>query len=151
MLSNHLISAMPFSSCPQSFSASESFLISQLFASGSQSIGASASASVPLMNIQELFSLGWTGLISSLFKGLSRVLQHHMENGWNSPGKNTGEDCHFLLQGIFPTQGWNPGLLHCRQILYPLSHQGNPLYMHECGERIYKNLSAHLMRCHLLK
>ena len=34
--------------------------------------------------------------------------------------------CHFLLQGIFPTQGLNPGLLHCRQMLYPLSHQGRP-------------------------
>ena len=36
---------------------------------------------------------------------------------WNSPGQNTGEGCHFLLQGIFPTQGSKPGLLHCRQIL----------------------------------
>ena len=42
----------------------------------------------------------------------------------DSPGKNTGVDCHALLQGIFPTQGWNPGLLHCRRILYCLSHQG---------------------------
>ena len=32
---------------------------------------------------------------------------------WDSPGKNTGTGCHALLQGIFPTQGWNPGLLHC--------------------------------------
>ena len=37
---------------------------------------------------------------------------------WNSPGKNTGMCCHFLLQGIFPTQRLNPGLLHCRQILF---------------------------------
>ena len=42
----------------------------------------------------------------------------------NSPGKNTGVGCHALLQGIFPTQGSNPGLLHCRQILYWLCHQG---------------------------
>ena len=41
----------------------------------------------------------------------------------DSPGKNTGVGCHFLLQGIFLTQGLNPGLLHCRQMLYPLSHQ----------------------------
>ena len=41
---------------------------------------------------------------------------------WNSPGKNTGVGSCFLFQGIFPTQGWNPGLLHCRQILYHLSH-----------------------------
>ena len=46
---------------------------------------------------------------------------------WDSPGKNTGVGCHFLLQGIFLTQGLNPGLLHCRQILHCLSHQGSPL------------------------
>ena len=44
---------------------------------------------------------------------------------WNSPGKNTGVRCHSLLQGIFLTQGSNPGLLHCRQIPYHLSHQGS--------------------------
>ena len=42
---------------------------------------------------------------------------------WNSPGKNTGVDCHPLLQRKFPTQGLNPGLLHCRQILYRLSYK----------------------------
>ena len=45
------------------------------------------------------------------------------------PGKNTGANCHFLLQGVFPTQGSNPTLLcllYCRQILYPLSHQESP-------------------------
>ena len=45
---------------------------------------------------------------------------------WNSPGKNTGVGCNFILQGIFPTQGSNLDLLHCRQILYHLSHQGSP-------------------------
>ena len=44
----------------------------------------------------------------------------------DSPGKNTGVGCHALLQGIFLTQGSNPDLLHCRQILYHLSHQGSP-------------------------
>ena len=43
---------------------------------------------------------------------------------WDFPGKNTRVGCHFLLQGIFPTQGLNPGLVNCRQILYHLSHQG---------------------------
>ena len=43
---------------------------------------------------------------------------------WDSPGKNTGVRCHFLLQGIFPTQESNPGLLHCRQVLYQLSYEG---------------------------
>ena len=44
----------------------------------------------------------------------------------DSLGKNTGVRCYALLQGIFPTQGLNPGLLHCRQILYHLSHQASP-------------------------
>ena len=45
----------------------------------------------------------------------------------DSPGKNTGVGCHALLQGIFPIQGLNLGLPHCRWILYSLSHQGSPL------------------------
>ena len=45
---------------------------------------------------------------------------------WNSLGQNTGVDSLSLLQGIFPIQGLNPGLPHCRQILYQLSHQGRP-------------------------
>ena len=44
---------------------------------------------------------------------------------WDSPGKNTGVGCHFLLQGIFLTRGSNPGLLHCRRILYQLRYQGS--------------------------
>jgi len=66
-------SVVPFSSCPQSFPASGSFPKSQLFASGGQSIGASASATVLPMNIQGWFLLGLTGLISLQSKGLSRV------------------------------------------------------------------------------
>ena len=46
----------------------------------------------------------------------------------DSPGKNTGVSCHALLQGILPTQGLNPGLPHCRQILYHLSHQRSPIW-----------------------
>ena len=45
---------------------------------------------------------------------------------WNSPGQDTGVGSHSLLQGIFPTQGSNPGLPHCRLILYQLSHKGSP-------------------------
>ena len=45
---------------------------------------------------------------------------------WNSPGQNTGVGSLFLLQGIFPTQGLNPGLPHCRWILYQLSYKGSP-------------------------
>ena len=47
---------------------------------------------------------------------------------WNFPGKSTGVGCHFLLQRIFPTQGSNPGLPHCRQMLYRLCHQGISLF-----------------------
>ena len=73
-----LSSIVPFSSCPQSFRASGSFLMSQLFTSGGQSIGVSPSALVLPMNIQGLFPLGLTGLPSLLSKGLSRsLLQHH--------------------------------------------------------------------------
>jgi len=46
----------------------------------------------------------------------------------DSPGRNTGVGCHALLQELFPTQGSNPDLLHCRQILYHLSHKVSPLY-----------------------
>ena len=51
----------------------------------------------------------------------------------DSPGKHTGVHCHALLQGIFPTQGLNPGLPHCRQVLYHLNHQGSG----KCGEADY--------------
>jgi len=69
-------SAVPFFSCLQSFPTSESFPVSQFFKSGSQSIGASASASVLPMNIQDWFPLGLTGLIALLSKGLSRVFSN---------------------------------------------------------------------------
>ena len=69
-------SVVPFSSCLQSCPASGSFPMSQFFTSGGQSIGVSASASVLPMNIQDWFSLGWTGWISLQSKGLSRVFSN---------------------------------------------------------------------------
>ena len=69
-------SAVPFSSCLQSFPASGSFPVSQFFASGGQSIGVSALASVLPMNIQDWSPLGWTGWISLQSKGLSRVFSN---------------------------------------------------------------------------
>ena len=72
MLSSHLILVIHFS-CPQYFPASASFQMSQPFASGSQSIGVSASKSVLPMNTQDWFPLGWIGWISLQSKGLSRV------------------------------------------------------------------------------
>ena len=66
-------SVVPFSSCPQSFPASGSFQMSQLFALGGQGIGVSPSASALPMNSQDWFPLGWTGWVSLQSKGLSRV------------------------------------------------------------------------------
>ena len=66
-------SVVPFSSCPQTFPESGSFLMYQFFPSGGQSIGVSATASVPPMDIQNWFPLGWTGWISFQSKRLSRV------------------------------------------------------------------------------
>ena len=51
---------------------------------------------------------------------------HGPYSPWNSPGQNTGKGSFSLLQGIFPIQGLNPGLLHCRWILYQLSYEGSP-------------------------
>ena len=69
-------SVIPFSSCLQSCPASGSLQMSQLFASGGQNIGVSASTSVLPMNIQDWFPLGWTGWISSQSKGFSRVFSN---------------------------------------------------------------------------
>ena len=76
MLSNHFILCLSLLLLPQSLPGSGSFLISQLFTSGGQSIGVSASVSVLLMNIQDWFPLRWTGWISLLSKGLSRVFSY---------------------------------------------------------------------------
>ena len=73
MPSNHLFLCCDFSSCPRYFPASGSFPVSHLFASGGQSSGASASASVLAMSIQGWFPLGLTGLISLQSKGFSKV------------------------------------------------------------------------------
>ena len=69
-------SVIPFSSCPQSLPASESFPMSQLFAWGGQRIGISALASVPVLNTQDWCPLGWTGWVSLQSKGLSRVFSN---------------------------------------------------------------------------
>ena len=69
-------SAVPFSSCPQSFPASGSFPMSQPYAWGGQSIGVSASTSVLPMNTQDWSPLGWTGWISLQSKGLARVFSN---------------------------------------------------------------------------
>ena len=58
---------------------------------------------------------------------MSDSLQPHgLHSPWNSPGQNTGVGSLSLLQQIFPTQGWNPGLPYCKWVLYQLSHKGSP-------------------------
>ena len=58
---------------------------------------------------------------------MSNVLRlQGLYSPWDSPGQNTGAGSLSFLQGILLTQGWNPGLPHCRWILYQLSHRGNP-------------------------
>ena len=74
----------------------------------------------------------WRYLVSESenFSVVSNSLQPHgLYSPWNSPGQNTGIGSLSLLPGIFPTHGLNPGLLHCRQILYQLSHKGSPRIM----------------------
>ena len=97
-------SVIPFSSCPQYFPASGYFQMSQLFASGGQSI-----------------------LV--MFNSL---LPHGLYSLWNSPGQNSGIHSHSLLQGIFPTQESNWGLVDCRRNLYQLSQKGSPLLVRSC-------------------
>ena len=77
-------SVVPSSSCPQSLQASGSFPVSQLFLSGGQSTGVSASKSVLPMNTQDWSPLGWTGWISLQSKGLSRVFSNTMDLCWQS-------------------------------------------------------------------
>ena len=66
-------------------------------------------------------------VVSDSLRPHGQYVAHRLLCPWDSSGKNTGVGCHSILQGIFLTQGSNPGLLHCRQILYHLSHQGSPL------------------------
>ena len=73
---------------------------------------------------------------------------HGLYSPWNSPSQNTGIGNHSLLQGIFPTQGSNPGLVHCRWILYQLSHKGSPTildwvaYSFSSGSSWLRNLTG---------
>ena len=69
----------------------------------------------------------WVFVVKVEVQVMSDSLQSHgLHSPWNSPGQNTGVGSFSLLQGIFPTQGSNLGLPHCRCILYQLSHEGGP-------------------------
>ena len=90
----------------------------------------------------------WWGVEVKLERGIKSVSHSFVSNSlqphglwpsrllclWNSPGKSTGVGSHSLFQGIFPIKGLNPGLLHCRRILYCLSHQGSPFHFTD-GEK----------------
>ena len=80
-------------------------------------------AVLPVRNIS--FSSSSFSTVSK-WKSLSCVWLFLLYSSWNSPGQNTGVGSLSLLRGIFPTQGSNQGLPHCRQILYQLSHGGSP-------------------------
>ena len=75
----------------------------------------------------------WSCLVVSNSLQPHRLYSARLLHPWDSPGKNSGVGCHLLLQGIFLTQGLNPGLLHCRQTLYHLSYQAG---------KVVKNLPA---------
>ena len=105
-------SVFPFSSCLQSFPASESFQMSQFFPSGGQSTGVSASISVLSMNIQDWFPLGWTDWISLQSKGLSRI---HTFNFSSS-----------LQRGLYHFTYTGSSLEH--YLLFPPSHLLHYLY-----------------------
>ena len=89
---------------------SGSFLMSQLFTSGGQSIPLKCSNTNEVKATQSCPTLCYPMDCSP----------------WNSPGRNTGVGRCPLLQGIFPTQGSNPGFPHCGKIFYQLSHKGSP-------------------------
>ena len=75
---------------------------------------------------QSLYQLSYEGSPKRKWKWLSPVWLFATHSPWNSPGQNIGVSSLSLLQGIFSTQGSNPDLPHCRQILHQLSHKGNP-------------------------
>ena len=82
-----------------------------------------------------LYQLSYLGSPKVLWNESCSVMSeslwlHGLYSSWNSPGQNIGMGSQYLLQGIFPTQGLNPGFQHCRQILYRQSHQGSFPYMY---------------------
>ena len=106
-------SVIPFFSCIQSFPASGSFPMNQFFASGGQSIGASASSSVLPMSIQDWFSLGWTGWISLQSKRLSRVfsntaVQKHQFFGAQLSLWSNSHICTWLL--VMDREAWRASI-----------------------------------------
>ena len=76
------------------------------------------------VTLSSLYMIKWSEWNRSVVSDSLRP--HGLHSPWHSPGQNTGVGSLSLLQGIFPTQGLNPGVPHCRWILYQLSHRGSP-------------------------
>ena len=112
-------SVIPFSSCLQSFPASGSFSMSLFFASGSRSIGVSASASVLLMNIQDWFPLGWTGWLFLKSNGLSRVFSSTIiqKHQFFSTQPSLWTNCH-VVHDYWKNQFWLYGPLSAKWCLF---------------------------------
>ena len=104
-----------------------------LQSTGSQKIGHEWSDLACRQRLWYLFRLSRVGAVSFFIdevkwsESCSVVSDSLQPHAWNSPGQNPGVGSLSLLQGIFPTQGLNPGLPHCRQILYQLNHKGSPV------------------------
>ena len=81
---------------------------------------------IKMLTLPKSIPIVWSSESESRSVVSDSLCPHGLCGPWNSPGQNTGVGSCFLLQGIFPTQGSNPGLPHCRRILYQLSHQGSP-------------------------
>ena len=107
-------------------------------------------AIIPHHNFKQLFEAlfkndAWTGFVLCLVAQLCLTLCNPMNCSLpgsgiykDTPGKNTGVGCHALFQRIFPTQGSNPSLPHCRQILYHLNHQGSPRTLEWVGYPFFR-------------
>ena len=80
--------------------------------------------STRVFSTESVLRIRWSKKVKALDTQSCPTLCDRIVFSWDSPSKNTGVGCHFLLQGICPTQGSNLVLLHCRQILYCLSYQG---------------------------
>ena len=106
-------SVVAFSSCLQSFPASGSFQVSQLFESGGQSTGVSASTSVPPMNTQDWSPLGWTGWISLQSKGLSRVFSNTtvQKHQFFGAQPSLQSNCHIHTWPLEKPKPWPDGTL----------------------------------------
>ena len=78
-----------------------------------------------MRNFHTVFHRKWSESDSCLVV-FNSLWPHGLYSPWNFPGQNTGVGSLSLLQGIFPTQGSNPGLPYCRQIIYQLNYQGSP-------------------------